>query len=385
MRCVLIISKMQDISNVLLIIQASLMGVSLTLFFALVLSSLQKTDTTKAYEIVRWLLAFAMLLFAVHYIMQMVFGFRAQGDDVGAVVNILFYSPIAYILSYSILRIGCGNNYYRKFRIMSITGTVLIFCTFVGGYLYYGSMHMKGALYIMGLLYFFSIVLFIIYPMKEIRRIRKMVDEESGQEPVLFNMYMRTCTKLLWISALCIAFSIFYTPLLVIIGPFFFIALVFYIVCFLALGYNIRQMSNIIVAEVEDEVNADGGETGTVAVKAVMSEERKEMTKALIEGWIKNQGYASSEINSTLLATRLNIPKRQLVQYLREVEGKTFRIWLSDLRLEEAKRLIIEHLEYSTETVAESCGFSRSHLQVKFKEATGFTTNEWRDNHARKS
>lgn len=144
-------------------------------------------------------------------------------------------------------------------------------------------------------------------------------------------------------------------------------------------------MSNIIVAEVEDEVNADGGETGTVAVKAVMSEERKDMTKALIEGWIKNQGYASSEINSTLLATRLNIPKRQLVQYLREVEGKTFRIWLSDLRLEEAKRLIIEHPEYSTETVAESCGFSRSHLQVKFKEATGFTTNEWRDNHARKS
>ena len=90
---------MQEMSNVLLIIQASLMGVSLTLFFALVLSSLQKTDTTKSYEIVRWLLAFAMLLFAVHYIMQMVFGFRAQGDDVGAVINILFYSPIAYILT----------------------------------------------------------------------------------------------------------------------------------------------------------------------------------------------------------------------------------------------------------------------------------------------
>lgn len=53
MRCVLIISKMQDMSNVLLIIQASLMGVSLTLFFALVLSSLQKADTTRAYEIVR--------------------------------------------------------------------------------------------------------------------------------------------------------------------------------------------------------------------------------------------------------------------------------------------------------------------------------------------
>ena len=376
---------MQDSSNILLIVQASSMGVSLTLFFALVLSSLQKADTTRSYELMRWLLAFAMFLFAVHYILQMKFGFRAQGDDVGAVFNILFYSPVTYIISYSILRIGCGYNYYRKFLFASITSISLILCTFIWGYFYYGSMHMQAALYIMGLLFFLTTIFFIIYPMKEIRRVRKMVDEESGQEPVLYNMYMRTSIKLLWAGALFITFSIFYTPVLVIIGPLFLIALVFYIICFLALGYNIRQRSNIIAREAEDEVNADGGETGTVAVKAVMSEERKEMTKALIEGWIKNQGYASSEINSTLLATRLNIPKRQLVQYLREVEGKTFRIWLSDLRLEEAKRLIIEHPEYSTETVAESCGFSRSHLQVKFKEATGFTTNEWRDNHARKS
>ena len=32
--------------------------------------------------------------------------FREQGDDVGTVVNILFYSPVTYIMSYSILRIG---------------------------------------------------------------------------------------------------------------------------------------------------------------------------------------------------------------------------------------------------------------------------------------
>lgn len=115
-----------------------------------------------------------------------------------------------------------------------------------------------------------------------------------------------------------------------------------------------------------------------------MDDELKARICGLIEGWRKSQGYASVEINSGTLAGRLNIPKRQLVQYLREVEGKTFRIWLSALRLEEAKREILEHPEYSNEAIAESCGFSRSHLQVKFKEATGLTINEWRADNAKK-
>ena len=50
---------------------------------------------------------------------------------------------------------------------------------------------------------------------------------------------------------------------------------------------------------------------------------------------------------------------------------------------QEVKREILEHPEYSNEAIAESCGFSRSHLQVKFKEATGLTINEWRANNAK--
>ena len=373
---------MREISDILLIMQAVSMGVSLTLFLVLVLSCFQKPDTTRTYENVRWLLTLAMLLLGIHYFLQMWFGFRAQGDDVGAVFNILFYSPVTYILSYSILRISCGRGY--KFLLASVTSMTLTLCCFIYGYLHYGSLHMQGVLYIMGLIYLLTVVFFIIYPMKEVRRVRKLVDEESGQEPILYNLYMRTSVRLLYIASILVAVSIFCTSMLLIAGPLFLIALVFYIISFVALGFNIRQVNDIFVEETEEEVCSERGNATVEAAKTVMDDEQKAKISDLIEEWRKNQGYATAEINSSLLASRLNIPKRQLVQYLREVEGKTFRIWLSGLRLEEAKRKIIEHPEYSNETIAERCGFSRSHLQVKFKETTGLTINEWRANNAKK-
>ena len=375
---------MREISDILLIMQAVSMGVSLTLFLVLVLSCFQKPDTTRTYENVRWLLTLAMLLLGIHYFLQMWFGFRAQGDEVGAVFNILFYSPVTYILSYSILRIGCGRGYHRKFLLASVTSMTLTLCSFIYGYLHYGSLHMQGVLYIMGLIYLLTVVFFIIYPMKEVRRVRKLVDEESGQEPIHYNQYMRTSVRLLYIASILVAVSIFCTSTLVIAGPLFLIALVFYIISFVALGFNIRQVNDIFVEETEEEVCSERGNATVEAAKTVMDDEQKAKISDLIEEWRKNQGYATAEINSSLLASRLNIPKRQLVQYLREVEGKTFRIWLSGLRLEEAKRKIIEHPEYSNETIAERCGFSRSHLQVKFKETTGLTINEWRANNAKK-
>ena len=44
---------MREISDILLIMQAVSMGVSLTLFLVLVLSCFQKPDTTRTYENVR--------------------------------------------------------------------------------------------------------------------------------------------------------------------------------------------------------------------------------------------------------------------------------------------------------------------------------------------
>ncbi len=373
---------MLDTNSLILILQASAftitMGLALLLFFAW----FHQPDTSREYEQMRWCVMLALLLLSTHYFLQMHFGFRAQGPDIGALINTLFYPPAIYVFSYSFVRLASRRTFQRRFiSVASVSMAVIVGC-FVGGYLYYGSLHMPVALYAMGACFFASILFCFLSPREEIRRMQKLADEESGQMQVQFNLFLRTASTLLYVAALFMSISIYFTPLLFIVGILNLVAMLFFVVSFMALGFNIHNVSQIIGTELE-ETSAPGSESADEEKKTMMSAEQRERISAQLLTWQQQQGYASTELNSNTLATRLNIPKYRLVQYLREVEGKTFRVWLSDLRLEEAKKLILEHPEYTNETIAEACGFSRSHLQVKFKESTGMTTNDWRDAHAK--
>lgn len=373
-------NSMLDINSLLLILQASsftiTFGLALLLFFAW----FHQPDTSREYEQMRWCNMSALLILALHYVLQMVFGFRAMGADVGALINTLFYPPATYIFSYSFIRLASRRSFQRRFIIVASVSMLLIVGCFVVGYVYYGSLHMPVALYAMGVCFFASILFCFIYPYEEIKRMRKLADDESGQMQVQYNLFLRTGSILLYVASLVMSLSIYFNLLVFIVGPLNLIAMLFFVISFIALGFNIKGVSQIINTEIED-VNVGIGETVEDNAKSILTPEQKEMVCTLLIKWRQKQGFAASDLNSSILASRLDISKRLLVQYLREEEGKTFRVWLSDLRLEEAKRLILLHPEYSNETIAESCGFSRSHLQVKFKESTGLTTNDWRDAH----
>ena len=48
------------------------------------------------------------------------------------------------------------------------------------------------------------------------------------------------------------------------------------------------------------------------------------------------------------------------------------------MRIEEAKRIISEHRDWTNEAIADACGFNdRSVFQKKFKQKTGLTPAEW--------
>ena len=57
------------------------------------MASLQVRWKERRYETSRWLLCGSMVIFCIHYFLQMTQRFRAQGADVGAVINIMFYTP----------------------------------------------------------------------------------------------------------------------------------------------------------------------------------------------------------------------------------------------------------------------------------------------------
>ena len=77
----------------LFILQLVCCVITAMLALQLAMASLQVRWKVWRYEISRWILVASMLFFSVHYLLQMIHGLRAQGTDVGAAFNILFYTP----------------------------------------------------------------------------------------------------------------------------------------------------------------------------------------------------------------------------------------------------------------------------------------------------
>lgn len=363
----------------LLVLQSCSLTVSVLMALILVLARIYQPNASHNYETSRWLMFTSMMLFAVHYFLQMYFGIRARSEDLGVLVNIIFYTPITFMMLYASLRLASSHHHKAIYMWVIITSLALSVVFFAGGWLYYGSLHMPLAILAVQCVRFITIVALIIYSTHEIKRVSRAVENETGGDIRQFNMYMRTGTALLYSVGAIMPFMILARKTLFVMGPVFFIILCFYVLSFVALGFNLAPVSDII-----DEETETRGKNETAADDNVplLCDECCNDIAAAIDHWRQTGGYSQPDINSTTLADTLGIPKRQLVAYMTQVEGKTFRVWLSELRIEEAKRMLIEDDNYKLEAIAAACGFShRNYLHNRFKSITGLTPSEWRDHH----
>ena len=309
------------VPDYLLIFQSCAMTVMALMALLLLSSRFFQPHTTLNYEKSRWLLFTAMLLAVVHYLLQIFLGFRAASDELGALVNMLFYTPAVYLVSYASLRMVSDRKHKRLYMLVGFVSVALILVCFVVGYICYRSLNMPVALRSMAVVFCISVL----------------------------------------------------------------VLLVVYVLSFISFGYNLTPVSDIIDEELDDDKAKTNSEEEVTeeasAPTATLTEQQCKQIRTSIERWRKAQGYSQPDVNSTNLAAKLRVPKRQLILYLSVYEGKTFRVWLSELRIEEAKRMLIEDENYKLETIAYACGFShRNYLQNRFKAITGFTPREWQEN-----
>lgn len=69
------------------------------------ITHLHMKSTNRRYEWSRWLILAGMTGLAIQYLLQMLLGFRAKSDDLGAIFNILVYTPCITTISMGIYNI----------------------------------------------------------------------------------------------------------------------------------------------------------------------------------------------------------------------------------------------------------------------------------------
>ena len=98
-----------------------------------------------------------------------------------------------------------------------------------------------------------------------------------------------------------------------------------------------------------------------------------------IDEWIDSEGYRRSGITLNDLSAALGTNRTYLSQYIKSVYGMTFRDWISDLRIEYAKRLMLQQPQLRVVDISESSGFlSLSHFTHTFTAKEGCSPSKWR-------
>ncbi|MCI7199138.1 MAG: helix-turn-helix domain-containing protein [Prevotella sp.] len=344
----------------------------------------------RRYEWSRWMIFAALLFMAVHFFLQMYFGFRAMGEDVGAVINVLVYLPCFTLFSMAIYNIEATHTKRRKMNLICAAVYAAMLAAFAVGYSFSGSLNIGAWLYVMLALFFGNIVYCIYMIIIEMNKRKKLLETMTATDMLPFIRYARASIAMLSLIAISMPFAILSTKSLYIIGPVGLLVLLFFIVNFVAFG-NCYVPTEELLDRERGNSETDDDEPTTAENCASqsaadceqsaqrLSAERSAFIQAALDKWCADIGYKDSSVNMLTLSHSLDINKNELSQFFSQCQNTTFRIWLSEIRFNAAKKMMKEFPDYNNDIISAECGFSsRSYLYRIFKEKEGCTPVEWR-------
>ena len=342
--------------------------------FIVALSHLHVRWENKRYERSRWMIVAALIGLAIQYVLQMTFGFRAMHDNLGAVINILLYTPCFSLISIGIYNIETTRANLRKMILMCSGIYAAIIVVFCVGISLHHSLYIREGLYLMLTLFCVSVFYCIYMIIQEMIRRKNMLETMAATDLLPYVKYSRASVIILWLAVLAMPVAIFSTTLLYIVGPAVLLALLFFNLTFIALGSSYIPTEELLDKE---EENQRSREKKTLHQ---LSEERRNFIQNSLDQWCMDLGYKDCNVNMLTLSRTLCISKDELSVFFDQYLKTTFRIWLGDIRFNAAKKMMLEFPDYSNDIISAECGFSaRTYLYRIFKSKEGCTPTEWRE------
>ena len=340
----------------------------------------------------RWMMVGAMTLLFVQFLLQYIFGFRARSATLGVAVNLLFFIPCSCMMTVAILYLQRHGTVPKSAWVMGglCWGGTAILLAVTGGqittYPHFQlqlneSPALQTAEYIAALGFGATQLWFCNLNFKEYKKLKRTLDNYNDDDTEELLQWMHNTVMMLSTAAMLIPLIIFLpNTILVLFSILFFCTIYYCIIRFYR--YSVSNTPELVEQaqdEEEEEVyDAKGTEeesqdetqqTGRAGINTVIFEHVSEA----VNQWIEQKGYLRKKATLQHVADDMNVPRNQLSTWLKATD-KIFNQWINSLRIEEAKRLMTEHPDWSNDSIADACGFgSRSYFQTVFKENTGMT------------
>jgi AraC-like DNA-binding protein len=123
--------------------------------------------------------------------------------------------------------------------------------------------------------------------------------------------------------------------------------------------------------------------TGSNNKPLLLPEKAEELKNALLVYFEKEKPHLNPDLNMSVLAQKLLVPKHQLTEVLNAGLGKNFFLFVNEYRVEAVKKMLEDkNNPFSIEAIGYEAGFnSKSSFFTVFKKFTGYTPLQYRQLH----
>ena len=123
----------------------------------------------------------------------------------------------------------------------------------------------------------------------------------------------------------------------------------------------------------------NGRKEEDAVVKENTDREFHKLEEALNE-WVREKRYREYDKSRDEIVRDLHTSKELFHLYFATVKAMDFKTWRTELRIEDAKKLLLENKDVSINIIGEVSGFSdRSNFHRQFVKIVGCSPKHWRD------
>lgn len=351
----------------------------LTIMLAFMLPQWQSNN--KVFSRSRWLMTHGTLLLPIQFLLQYTMHFRQMGVTQAVMVNLLFFIPSACLISLSVMNLlRQGKLMNRDWAVGVVTYVLVLASLAIAAIaedqpLLNDTPEMRTAEMISAILYLLMQIYYSGLNALELRKLRRALAGYYDQDKSELLNWMTISICLLALSGLMAPIAIFWSNGWLLVYSMTILFTIFYsVISFYSYGVDHARQKELNDAE---ESASETGLNDETQISAI-DEKEKELVEIAIKNWIAQGGHLKNGINMAQVVKELGVPRYHLTLWLRTTQWELFNPWLTHLRLEEAKKLLEEHPDWSNDTIAERCGFSsRSYFQTIFKKQTGMTPAQY--------
>lgn len=355
--------------------EVQLIAVVLTAMMALVLMTLlpPKVKEDKTANCSRWMMTAGLLLLAVQFLLQYLFAFRESGIVQAVMLNLVMLIPVSSLLALSILNLQRQGQVGKTALWIGIpTWLVAITIMSVGSqHMVWAEVTASGVFCMMQLFYAKNIV-------SELKRMRQLLNDyfDCNQDGLL--RWMQVSIVAMTVIALTAPFCIFLPPQWLVV----FVALVLGSISYMWFCF-VHYVMTSAASRMREAEGSEKESQGDRSLDSVQNHESVPLIPDIqhighaVEQWTSRGCHLRNGVRRDDAAKEMGVPSRQLSAWVKASGYDSYSKWITSLRIEEAKRLLSKHPDWSIEAIADQCGISRTHFYKVFKDETNLLPTEF--------